>query len=81
MHDDRPLTQRHSIYTEEDETLRQQIVRFCREEIEPYGEAWEEAGTFPPELYEKAGRAGLLGISFPEELGSSGTTTRLSGKW
>lgn len=76
MHDDRPLTQRHSIYTDEDEALRQQIVRFCREEIEPHGEAWEEAGTFPRELYEKAGRAGLLGISFPEELGGSGGDLR-----
>ncbi|MGI9478293.1 MAG: acyl-CoA dehydrogenase family protein [Hyphomicrobiaceae bacterium] len=76
MNDDRPLTQRHAIYTEEDEALRQQIVRFCREEIEPHGEAWEEAGTFPRELYEKAGRAGLLGISFPEELGGSGGDLR-----
>jgi acyl-CoA dehydrogenase len=72
MHDDRPLTQRHPIYTEEDEALRQQIVRFCREEIEPNGEAWEEQGTFPRELYEKAGKAGLLGLSFPEEVGGSG---------
>jgi acyl-CoA dehydrogenase len=72
MHDDRPLTQRHPIYTEEDEALRQQIVRFCREEIEPNGEAWEEQGTFPRELYEKTGKAGLLGLSFPEELGGSG---------
>ncbi len=46
MHDDRPLTQRHPIYSDEDDALRQQIIRFCREEIEPYGEAWEEAGTF-----------------------------------
>lgn len=72
MFDDRPLTQRHPIYTEEDDALRDQIVRFCREEIEPNGEAWEEEGTFPRELLEKAGRAGILGISFPEELGGSG---------
>lgn len=76
MHDDRPLTQRHPIYSDEDDALRQQIIRFCREEIEPYGEAWEEAGTFPRELFEKAGRAGLLGISFPEELGGSGGDLR-----
>ncbi len=72
MYDERSLTQRHPIYTAEDETLRQQIQRFCREEIEPNGEAWEEAAEFPRELYEKAGRAGILGISFPEELGGSG---------
>jgi acyl-CoA dehydrogenase len=72
MHDDRPLIHRHPIYTEEDEALCQQVVRFCREEIKPHGEAWEEAGEFPRALYEKAGKAGLLGISFPEELGGSG---------
>lgn len=69
---ERPLTQRAAIYTEEDEALRQQVIRFCAREIEPYGEAWEEEGTFPRELYRKAGAAGLLGTGFPEEYGGLG---------
>ncbi len=63
---------RAAIYSDEDEVLRDQIVRFCEREILPNGEGWEEAGSFPRELYQKAGEAGLLGIGFPEELGGAG---------
>jgi len=69
---ERSLTQRSPIYTNEDEALHEQITRFCEREIEPNGEAWEEEGTFPRELFRKAGDAGLLGIGFPEEYGGSG---------
>jgi acyl-CoA dehydrogenase len=71
MHD-RPLTRRNSLYSEGDEMLRQQILRFCTTEIEPFGEVWEEAGEFPRDLYTKAGDAGLLGIGFVEEYGGAG---------
>ena len=60
------MSLRSSIYTPDDEVLREQIVRFCEREIEPHGEAWEEAGTFPRELYNAAGNAGLLGLGFAE---------------
>ena len=63
---------RHPIYDEDSETIRDQIRRFCATEIEPHGEAWEEAGTFPRELYAKAGEAGILGLGFPEEYGGAG---------
>jgi acyl-CoA dehydrogenase len=61
-----------AIYTPEDEALRDQIIRFCENEIAPHGEAWEEAGGFPRELYKKAGDAGVLGLGFSEEYGGSG---------
>ena len=32
---------------------------------------WDEAGTFPRELYEKAAAIGLLGLGFPEEYGGT----------
>ena len=63
---------RSPIYTEDDDTLRDQIVRFCEREILPHGEDWEEAGEFPRELYRKAGDAGLLGLGFPEQYGGAG---------
>lgn len=63
---------RSPIYTEEDDALRDQIVRFSEREILPHGEAWEEAGEFPRELYRKAGDAGILGIGFPEDYGGAG---------
>ena len=66
------MSKRHPIYDDDTETIRQQIQRFCAAEIEPYGEAWEEQGTFPRELYLKAGAAGLLGLGFPEEYGGAG---------
>ncbi|MBT4686613.1 MAG: acyl-CoA dehydrogenase [Rhodospirillaceae bacterium] len=65
-------TLRHPIYDEDSQFLREQIRRFCDHEIEPHGEAWEAAGRFPKELYEKAGEAGLLGLGFPEEYGGTG---------
>ena len=63
---------RSPIYTEEDDALRNQIVRFSEREILPHGEVWEEAGEFPRELYRKAGDAGILGIGFPEDYGGAG---------
>ncbi|MDF1720782.1 MAG: acyl-CoA dehydrogenase family protein [Minwuia sp.] len=66
------MSLRHPIYTEDTDTIRDQIRRFCDQEIEPHGETWEEEGTFPRELYKKAGDAGLLGLGFPEEYGGGG---------
>ena len=40
-----------------------------REEISPFASAWDEAETFPRELYGKAAAIGLLGLGFPEEYG------------
>ena len=57
---------------EEHRTLRQQIRKFAEAEIAPHAEEWEEAEEFPRELYATAARAGLLGISYPEELGGHG---------
>jgi len=63
---------RHPIYDADTETIRDQIRRFVAEEIEPYGERWEEKGAFPRELYLKAGAAGLLGLGFDEAYGGAG---------
>ncbi len=63
---------RHPMYDEDTETIREQLRRFIATEIEPYGEEWEEAGTFPLELYQKAGAAGILGLGFDEAYGGAG---------
>jgi len=52
--------------------MREMARRFALKEIRPLAEAWEEAGTFPRELYKTAASAGLLGVGFPEEVGGSG---------
>ncbi|MDO9177839.1 MAG: acyl-CoA dehydrogenase family protein [Agitococcus sp.] len=46
--------------------------KFVDQHIRPFINDWEEAGTFPRELYNLAGDAGLLGIDHPEALGGSG---------
>src|SRR5882757_10017028 len=58
-------------YGSEHEAFRDTVRRFVRKEIEPHGADWDEAGTFPRELYEKAGAIGLLGIGFPEAYGGT----------
>ncbi len=45
--------------------------RFVEREIAPHVDAWDEAGTFPRELYKKAADVGLLGLGFPVEYGGS----------
>jgi len=57
---------------EEHAALRAQVRRFASAEIAPHAEEWEENEEFPRELYLKAGKAGMLGIGYPEELGGGG---------
>ena len=45
--------------------------RFVEREIAPHVDAWDEAGSFPRELYAKAAAAGLLGLGYPEHLGGA----------
>lgn len=51
--------------------VRDSVRRFVEREILPEVDQWEEAESFPRELYLKAGAAGILGIGYPEALGGS----------
>lgn len=55
----------------EHEAFRAALRDFVDREISPYAAAWDEAGTFPRELYAKAAEVGLLGLGYPEELGGT----------
>ena len=59
-------------FNETHQQVRLTVRKFVDQHIRPFINDWEEAGTFPRELYLKAGEAGLLGIDHPEELGGSG---------
>ena len=49
------------------------LVRsFTETEIVPGLREWEAAGDLPRSLHERAGDLGLLGLSYPEEVGGSG---------
>ncbi|VVP22084.1 Acyl-CoA dehydrogenase [Pseudomonas fluorescens] len=51
--------------------VRDSVRHFVEREVLPDIDAWEEAESFPRELYLKAGAAGILGIGYPEALGGS----------
>ena len=62
----------------EDEThaaLREATRSWVQRHIAPHAQAWEEAKSFPVELYREAGDAGLLGTAYPEAYGGSGGDT------
>lgn len=52
--------------------VRQTVKKFVEKEIKSYVNDWEEQGSFPRELYQKAGEAGILGIGYPEAYGGTG---------
>jgi len=47
------------------EAFRDQVRRFVRTEIEPHVDEWDEAGTFPRELYRKAAEVGFCSSIIP----------------
>ena len=52
--------------------LRDSARRFTEREIAPNMAEWEDAGRLPRELHAAAAKAGLMGVSFPEEVGGQG---------
>ncbi len=60
------------LFDESHELYRKTCLRFAKERIEPHVIEWEEAGSFPRELYREAAEAGILGVSFPEQYGGGG---------
>lgn len=65
---------RPSWWTEELTLLEEQLTRFFTAEYLPFEAEWEKAGIVPKSFWQKAGEAGVLGISLPEEFGGSGGT-------
>jgi acyl-CoA dehydrogenase len=57
--------------TPEQTQLRDQIARFIAREVEPHGQAWEEAGCVPREVLRKMGAAGLFGLMYESEYGGA----------
>ena len=61
-----------SIYlTEEHVALRDQVARFVANEVEPFGNAWEEQGFVPRDVLRKMGGLGFFGITYSAEFGGS----------
>ena len=46
--------------------------QFADQHIKPYVMEWDEAQTFPHELFKQLGQLGMMGVVVPEEYGGSG---------
>jgi acyl-CoA dehydrogenase len=57
--------------TPEHEQLREQIARFIAREVEPFAQAWEDAGMTPREVLRKMGDAGLFGLMYSSAYGGA----------
>ena len=66
-------------YTAEHESFREQVRRFVADEITPNINDWDEAETFPRELYKRAAEMGILGLGYPEEYGGVAVPDRFYG--
>jgi len=65
------LPPRPEYFSAEHEAFRATVRRFVDAEIAPHAHAWDEAGTFPRELYRKAAAVGITGVGYPEALGGT----------
>ena len=54
--------------------LEEQARRFITQEFVPHFDRWNEQGMYDREVWAKAGEAGLLCVTMPEEYGGAGGT-------
>jgi alkylation response protein AidB-like acyl-CoA dehydrogenase len=60
---------KRDLFNEEHEAFRDTVRKFIEKEIAPYHAQWEEDGIVPRELWLKAGAAGMLCCTIPQEYG------------
>nr|XP_039253649.1 long-chain specific acyl-CoA dehydrogenase, mitochondrial-like [Styela clava] len=60
------------IFSSEHDIFRESVRRFFNEHVVPNTVKWEEAGQVDRECWTKAGEAGLLAVSIPEDKGGLG---------
>ncbi|XP_014649498.1 PREDICTED: long-chain specific acyl-CoA dehydrogenase, mitochondrial isoform X2 [Ceratotherium simum simum] len=60
------------IFSSEHDIFRESVRKFFQEEVIPYHTEWEKAGEVSRELWEKAGKQGLLGVNIAEHHGGIG---------
>jgi acyl-CoA dehydrogenase len=63
---------KRKLFGAEHEAFRDVVRKFIEREIKPYHYQWEQDGIVPRELWRKAGEAGMLCCTTPEEYGGLG---------
>jgi alkylation response protein AidB-like acyl-CoA dehydrogenase len=63
--------QKHFIFTQEHEDLRESMVDWVTKELHPHRNEWEKT-KWPDSALKRAGDLGYLGLCFPEEYGGQG---------
>ncbi|MDQ3512246.1 MAG: acyl-CoA dehydrogenase family protein [Chloroflexota bacterium] len=58
--------------TDEQRSVRDMVREFVRRDVAPHIQEWDAKGEFHPEVLQKMGELGLLGLPIPEEYGGSG---------
>ncbi|HQR02909.1 MAG: acyl-CoA dehydrogenase family protein [Proteobacteria bacterium] len=67
-----------TIFAEEHQQFRDTVRRFLEQEVVPHHMAWEEQGYVDREVWRKAGAAGFLCPTIPEEYGGFDADLRYS---
>ena len=60
------------LLSESQRAIRDTVRDFAQERLRPNSAAFEQAGGYPPALFEEVARLGLMGMVAPEELGGAG---------
>ena len=60
------------MYNEDLLLFRDSVKRFLKKEVIPFHELWENRGIVPKDIWTKAGKAGLLGMTISGEYGGLG---------
>jgi alkylation response protein AidB-like acyl-CoA dehydrogenase len=63
---------KRDLFNEDHEAFRDMVQRFIAAEIAPHHARWEDEGIVPRELWLKAGAAGMLCCTVPEQYGGAG---------
>ncbi len=66
------MNPQRKFFSPEHDMFRDTAARFIADEITPHHYRWEQEGMVPRELWRRAGRAGILLPSTPEEYGGGG---------
>ncbi|MDP2825533.1 MAG: acyl-CoA dehydrogenase family protein [Sulfuritalea sp.] len=67
-----------TLFEEDHEAFRDTVRRFMEQEIAPHHARWEEQSHVDREIWNKAGAAGFLCATMPEEYGGVGVDKRFS---